>query len=72
MSYEEYKSWYIIISFAFTFWACLQIPTAVHTGNNIIGSFLIGMFGFILWPVLLYAVIKVKRTTKVTSHVEVK
>jgi len=73
MEHQYWWSWYVIVSFVFTMWVSLQVPTKMSRGGSITGSFMVGLFGFMLWPLLLIALIIMKRKHKaVTTHVEYK
>lgn len=50
--------WYYWITFWATLHCAWQIPSKLSAGNNLMGSLLLSMFGFFLWPLFLAAYIK--------------
>lgn len=47
---------YYLIAWVVTFACCLRIPTKMNHPDNVVGSMLVSMFGFIFWPVVAYCV----------------
>lgn len=52
---------YYWITFALSFFCLLKLPTKMNTFDNIIGSFLCAMLGFMMWPLYVVALFKAKR-----------
>lgn len=52
---------YYWITFALSFFCLLKMPTKLTTFDNVCGSFLCAMFGFMLWPLYVVALFKSKR-----------
>ncbi len=55
---EEIWNWYFWGSFALSFFCALSIPSKLSTVYDYGGSAIISLFGFVLWPLLLYAALK--------------
>lgn len=56
---------YYWATFALTFMLALAVPTKLTPTNNVIGSFIVALFGFVLWPVAALAVWKTRRNAGV-------
>lgn len=57
----ELWPYYYWLSFTITFVSCLKLPTTMNGLDNFMGSWIVSMFGFVVWPFALFALIKTKK-----------
>lgn len=61
-------TYYYWAAFVITFATCLYIPTKrMSSSDNFGGSLVVALFGFIIWPVCVFAAYKVYRRRHVVG-----
>lgn len=64
LEFTAWSSVYYWLAFVFSFWVCMKIPSKMDRFDNISGSVLVAMFGFVLWPFFLVAYVRWTRRAK--------
>lgn len=54
---------YYWVSFVLSLYWILKVPSKLKGVDNLFGSLICAMFGFLLWPLYLAAYIKTRKTT---------
>lgn len=55
---------YFWLSFLFSFYVCLRIPSNLSTLDNVIGSLIVSVFGFAMWPFMIVALWRIERCAR--------
>lgn len=52
---------YFWVAFCASYFLCQAYPTKLTGFDNFIGSVILSVFGFIIWPFLVYGLVKPRR-----------